>query len=333
MLSYILIFSFFIYVYNLTCDRHTCSKIGSDNVCMTANPTTTNGVTTFDINVSLCGRNLYCNYGNRMNWSNSTLNKFTCAEDPVGDLKVHGEKCTKGSECFSGNCTAIINLLGSCTGIGNNSACSDTRQCISGYYCDASLKVCKQQKTNGSCLIDEECENYMGCYNNVCTTLWSLPDLSPINDTLASLYCQTRFSYQGKCHGISNSDKIPFSCNDTCKYKIIGDNDEIEIKENCVCGYNEGGNKYCQQGSDSITYSLYNETIFKNLQLGCHVSKKLSCTNIFGNKDIINMQSLYLAWKGYYQYSSQCINSFYSISSYISLSSTLLIFAISMIFI
>ncbi len=122
----------------------------------------------------------------------------------------------------------------------------------------------------------------------------------------------------------------PFECTDSCRYTNRANNQILNIPNFCSFGYYPQVKKYCQHGSESLTYRRYREAKTKMLDQSCHISKKFNCNNKISNIDYINILNLHNSWKGKYQESDICQIEFYSAASNLKLN---FLFFISTLFI
>jgi len=316
------------------CPTHKCvnSDMGTD-ICGKVERVTVGENTQNRVSVKYCSNDAYCavvfdEFGN------TDTQDYKCTKYYEG-LLVDGEPCKEDAECASKICKDEA-----CVGFKVNEACNETPECTSGSYCDSDTNKCSLQKQAGqSCSESEECVNICGCYKNKCTKFWSLPPGTPIDDDdnkLSELYCSTSFSYNGVCTSIKINQPSPFSCDkeDTCKYINLETNQVIEVPELCRCGINPDGKKYCQHGSDSLTYKRYLDSRIELYNRGCHVSKNDMCQNLVEKIEIVNSWNLELSWRGRFQLTDDCLIEIYSFSqrrgvSYYSLLLVLLIIFLS----
>ena len=294
------------------CPIHKCDKFDKgNNICGKVERITVGEDTQNIVSVKYCSKEAYCDV---------SFDEFPETQDYecrkyYQRLFADKEPCKENSECASKICKDK-----KCVGFEENKACIETNECISGYYCDSNTKKCTLQKQAGqSCNIEEECVNICGCYKNKCTKFWSLSPGTPIeDDDYPEYYCSTSFSYEGICTSISSNYTSPYSCDkeNTCRYINLETNQIIEVPELCRCGINSDGKKYCQHGSDSLTYKRYLDSNIDILNRGCHVSNKWECQNLVEKIEVINSWNLELAWKGRFQLTDDCLIGIYSFSTW-----------------
>jgi hypothetical protein len=308
------------YTIKSTCDKHFCSSLNNNNnKCLSANPIIIGAsLAYYNVTVALCDPDTYCPIGDysslQRSWNNTTPTPLACVNISANNL-VDGESCTDHIQCKSTSCDK-----GKCRGYDTGHSCTTSSECTTKAYCKTSSKTCENQVGNGeACDYDDACPNKSGCYNNICTTFFSLPPKTPIaSQILAELYCNTSFYYNGVCASIQNVGDIPYECNSTnpCTYNVLETNTIIPLPNLCVCGYNSQGKSYCQLGSTSNTYLRYRDFKLSQLDKGCQVGKRETCSNQISPSDIKTMNSLLLSWKGYFQLSDTCLVEFYSEAGY-----------------
>jgi hypothetical protein len=121
-------------------------------------------------------------------------------------------------------------------------------------------KYCLLQKTfNKTCTEDYECVNTHGCYNKTCIAYFSLPDGHPVEFSPPKAgvsLCKSGFERDMACARLSQAPKT--ECNDDkpCTYTNF-DNSTVIIPQNCLCGYNPVGKKFCKYGSGSAEWVDY----------------------------------------------------------------------------
>ena len=211
-----------------------------------------------------------------------------------------GEPCKYNSDCITNSC-----IDNKCKGKKLNEECNFAYECYYGYTCKSkenkntineNINTCQlPSKENEYCSLDTDCDLNYGCYNNKCVPYYSLSNGVAIdkyfNNSSLNL-CKSGFiDIDNKCKSFTliNEENICDDINNSCIYSINDGFKEIEISlpENCLCGYNKNGNKYCKIGS-----SNYNYTIFINYVIGyrknnnnCHLHERSLNPCI---KDIIN---------------------------------------------
>jgi hypothetical protein len=206
----------------------------------------------------------------------------------VSVLLYPGAPCNYNTDCFSQKCENLT-----CVGSGNKSICTKNEDCIYGESCrkneTTGQKICgPQSKDKESCTNDYDCINTHGCYNKSCIEYFSLPDGHPVepNPPQTLSLCQSGYQYDMKCASLFLKGGKDFECNDDtpCNYTNF-DNTTIVIPENCLCGYNPFGKKYCRLGSAHEEY----KTNINNLKKLLNNSK--NCNTV--ERDICNHDKKY----------------------------------------
>ena len=191
-------------------------------------------------------------------------NSLNCEVVNPGIIKQYpGAPCSANEHCYSNNCTQDV-----CLAVENGGQCNQHRDCNYGYACmlnssntNATTKQCLvQRKEKESCTEDLECVNTHGCYNQTCTRYFSLEDGKSVEFSPARYlsFCQSGFEYGGACVRLTLASKDT-ECNDdilTCNYTNFN-NDTLIIPQNCLCGYNPSGKKYCKMGNGHSEYVKY----------------------------------------------------------------------------
>jgi hypothetical protein len=200
-------------------------------------------------------------------------NTLTC--ETVGPYLIKqypSAQCNSDDDCIFKNCTN-----NACIGVANGETCKQHRECNFGYACmlntsdvNATVKQClPQKKEKDSCTEDFDCVNTHGCYNQTCTKYFSLADGSPVEFSPARYlsFCQSGFEYGGACVRLSLPSKDT-ECNDdllTCNYTNYN-NASLVLPQNCLCGYNPSGKKYCKMGNGHQEYVKYVTSVNKIIQ-------------------------------------------------------------------
>lgn len=234
------------------CPKFTCGTL-TNNLCTTKTASDPTPAYTLQ---KCANENQECPF-----WEIDAQDQLTCIDKNIGGLKLYpGGPCSESSDCYSGVCGADKK----CSGVKDGEACTDNTQCSYGHAClknDTSKTdtYCLPQLAEGGvCTSDYDCVNTHGCYNNVCTPYYSLANGKPITDippkTLS--FCQSGFEYNGACADLSLGAAKDVECSDTCDYTNF-DGTKISIPENCLCGYNPLGKKYCKLGSANDMYRTY----------------------------------------------------------------------------
>ncbi len=193
--------------------------------------------------------------------------------------------CNGNEDCTSNNCTRNV-----CVGVANGEECKNHKDCNYANACmfnsrnaNATVRQClPQQMEKDSCTEDFDCINTHGCYNQTCTRYFSLPDGHPVEYTPARYlsFCQSGFEYSGACVRLSLPNKDT-ECNDDsfpCNYTNFN-NASVIIPQNCLCGYNPSGKKYCKIGNAHPEYTKYITNLNKIIQdfSKCNTEERGNC--------------------------------------------------------
>ena len=230
---------------------------------------------TIQLNPNSCNEKEYCSLPNEQKLINSSLimerkyleGQCKIFQENTNIKRYPGEECIFNIDCLFDD---SICQNGRCTGVPPGEICSETSQCLVGYFCNKKTKRCEEQKCEGQlCSEGWDCKNYLGCFKGKCIKLGLLkkgikitPELAPFpGDDKRHLLC-----YTGELDQIDGV---------TGNYCVENDYDETWIKENkkqiednkyikcnfgekcyyingknkfekmCECGYNSMGQGYC----------------------------------------------------------------------------------------
>lgn len=209
------------------------------------------------INISLCiGDNTYCPVQSDT-FENATL---TCKEKPIKNLQLYpGMYCIYDDECSTKEC-----INNECKGQKINETCEHDIDCVIGLTC-INNQCEKLREIGKSCTKDTDCVLNAGCHNYTCTKYFTLPDGESVeqdtyfNDGLS--FCRGGTAIDKKCYTLNlYNPKEP--CDDKtnpCIYYYYKDNkkNNITIKDNCLCGYNLDGLRYCKLGGKDLNYTRF----------------------------------------------------------------------------
>jgi hypothetical protein len=196
--------------------------------------------------------NLQCPFYELEDQDKDTLK---CEQKSSVNTKFYpGGPCETNDDCHNGSC-----VDGVCSGIAENEKCKKNSECFYGFACrkngkpDDQNTYCLPQKTEGEiCESDLECVNSHGCYKGKCIPYFSLPDGSPIevNPPEHLSFCQSGNEFDKACARFTLNGGNQEECTEAkpCTYTNY-DGKTVSIQENCVCGYNPFGKKYCKLGS------------------------------------------------------------------------------------
>ncbi|OMJ92682.1 hypothetical protein SteCoe_4562 [Stentor coeruleus] len=208
--------------------------------------------------------NPYCDFKTEQN---STCTK-TPAVSPT--YKYPGEKCLKDSDCLSYNCNNQR-----CLGQQQSESCDINLDCEPGLYCKSLKCTPLITLSTSSCSSDYECNYGTGCLTT-CIPYWSLSSGSATkcDENNESFLCSSGKCYNGKCVTSTKSDFLPKIC--------IKDLDcsSKNIENECECGRNPNGNKFCKLKSEDWPYSGYFEIMkewtMSDFQYKCNTERRFS---------------------------------------------------------
>lgn len=184
--------------------------------------------------------------------------------------KYPGEKCLKDSDCLSYNCNNQR-----CYGKQQSESCNINLDCEPGLYCK-SLKCTPLITSNTTpCFSDYDCNYGTGCLTT-CVPYWSLSSGSTTkcDENNESFLCKSGKCYEDKCLSNKTSDVLPKVCT-----KDI-DCSSINIENECECGRNFNGNRFCKLKSGDWPYSEYLEIMkewtMSPFQYECNTERRFS---------------------------------------------------------
>ena len=216
-------------------------------------------------------------------------------EDPIDDKtcedkskiiipfkKLPSLPCNDSSECISNIC-----MNNQCQGIKDGDSCHFSYECYYGKTCRKEGKIYKcldPVKEGEKCEIDTDCEINCGCKNGKCTKYFSLNNWEKTDgkDFGQDLnLCKSGYANElGFCMNISlKNDVTECSPDSYCQYEYKDENNEIQniiIHQNCLCGYNPFGKRYCLLGSGNANYTRYIEKLkeYHMNNSNCHLSER-----------------------------------------------------------
>ena len=203
--------------------------------------------------------------------------------------------CESNDDCLSNSCIAQ-----KCEGKYLQERCNSVSDCVYGLTCrknsNNEFRCLEPITTGNKCDYDTDCVGESGCLNNICTKYFSLENYQQsrnlINEELS--FCKSGYSDElGYCQNLTLiTDIMDCSKNNECYYYDTN-GEIIKINNNCLCGYNTEGKKYCLLGSGNKNYTKY-INILKEYYLNnknCHLSER----NAEGcQKDLLSNDSFIL---------------------------------------
>ena len=199
--------------------------------------------------------------------------------------------CEADEDCITNSC---VNKK--CSGKDLNQKCNSSSECLYGYTCrkdySDNLYKCLEPITIGNnCEKDTDCVHNSGCLNNICTEYFSIDNNqkgSDFNNDILS-FCKSGFTdFLGICQNITLLNETETcSSENKCKYNNTLTGEIVEKEENCLCGYNTEGNKYCLLGSGNLNYTKYISKLkdYYLNNINCHLSER---TDEGCQKDLIS---------------------------------------------
>ena len=212
----------------------------------------------------------------------------TCKEqekDFIPFKRLPSLPCKDNKECISDKCSQ-----NKCIGVNDGETCKNTHDCNYGKTCrkekleDNTYKCLNPLKEGGKCEKDTDCELSCGCKEGKCTKYFSLENWEKTGGTDSGNdfnFCKSGYVNEvGICMNISlQNQTTECSFDSPCIYEYKDEQDKNQtmiIHQNCLCGYNPFGKKYCLIGSGNYNYTRYLEKL-KNYHLNnenCHLSER-----------------------------------------------------------
>ena len=295
-----------------TCPVFSCDK-NQQNCLYGKNPLNDKGNDiTISLNQNTCQKKEYCSLPNDKE-INNIINASLIMENQYleGQCKIFqdnnfikrypGEDCNFDVDCLISDSLCIN---GKCTGVGPDGNCTETSQCLVGYYCNKEIGLCKEQKGEGeTCSEGWDCQNYLGCFKGRCIKFGLLKkgikitqDLAPFpGDDKRNYLCYTGELEQDD--GLSGNFCVDNDYNDTwvreskkeiddngyikCNYgeKCLYYNGKNGFEKNCECGYNGNGQGYCPLPSARNLEAWKERMKFlgNSAKNGCHSLSRFNC--------------------------------------------------------
>ena len=188
---------------------------------------------------------------------------------------ISHEQCPLNTFCSEGICIPLLE---------DNSTCNNSYQCKFNSFCERENKCTKlfSLEDNTDITFLKNSRNYYNNIDEVCKSGGYLSSYSTVR-------CQTLY----------NED---YECDDICEYRYNtgGKKDRhVEIKENCLCGYNRHRKKNCKLGNGEKEYIdflnirkefLFNEDYIKK----CHTLErdyKEICNELLNTDKSVNFRN------------------------------------------
>ena len=212
------------------------------------------------------------------------------SDDPIQDASCVAYKknnfkrlpslpCEQNEDCLSGICNDK-----KCVGKIYGEECNTASDCIYDYTCrkdlDNKYKCLEPITTGNKCELDTDCVHESGCLNNTCTKYFSLENNqrgSDISNPYLS-FCKSGYSdFIGICQNLTLINETQ-ECNEEnkCTYNNSLTGELITKEQNCLCGYNPEGKKYCLLGSANKNYTKYISKLkeYYLYNKNCHLSER-----------------------------------------------------------
>jgi hypothetical protein len=230
------------------CDVYKCTDQFKDGKCQQKDLNQQTGL--YNFLLQNCPKDKICQF-------NPTKASSSCKDIQTAVYKLYpGSSCTKDEDCLD-----EITCVGSvCVGKKEGYVCTDHSQCEFGKGCiknDENRTCTALNKEGQACNEDYDCERHLGCYKKQCTPYFSLDlgadvskELTGKREKLPITLCKSGYELNNKCETM---ERITDDCTDTCDYKL-SNGEKISLPENCICGYNNDGKKYCKIGTNDDKY-------------------------------------------------------------------------------
>ena len=203
-----------------------------------------------------------------------------CIENTRKFKRLPTLPCESDDDCISGICNGK-----ECMGKFEREKCNSSTDCVYGLTCrkdsEKTYRCLEPITTGNKCEVDTDCVNESGCLNNICTKYFSIENNQMARylpqDELS--FCKSGYSNEiGICQNITLiNDNMECSKMKKCEYNI-SNGERIVINNNCLCGYNIEGKKYCRLGSGNKNYTKYMHKLKKYYidNQNCHLSERKS---------------------------------------------------------
>ncbi|MCQ2818571.1 MAG: hypothetical protein MJ252_14985 [archaeon] len=287
------------------CQKISCSEINNPDTCSIS----VKGET----KLQLCSSDKFCSFTMK-----NYLDQGKCSSSKNDEYKKYpGMDCEKDSDCMRNSC-----VQKKCKAVGKGEECKTAFECDYGLTCID--KKCNTPKTEGqSCIVDYDCALNLGCLDGKCTKYFSLLDGSQtgfvnVHQKGLSL-CRSGYASEfGECQSLKlQKSTEPCDDNNPCIY--LNGTEKLIEPENCLCGLNSKGNKYCKLGSGDYKYKIYIQNLkdYYFNENNCHITergesaclKDILTTNETMKNKVLNLEKSKIEALYYNQFysSDQCI--------------------------
>ncbi|CAG9311135.1 unnamed protein product [Blepharisma stoltei] len=214
---------------------------------------------------------------------NTTSLNYTCQPFIPTYYSFPGDKCSPDKECYEGYSQSCTD--GICVGLKKGKPCTSSYQCDPNSSCrniDGTLQCAPLLEIGQTgCYKEFDCVYNAGCNvtsttdlsKNTCIPYGSIPPGTEISIETCSWsenLCSSHICVQKTagdetaiCSGnIESSSQMPASCilpagtTLQCQSKLDNYTDTISLS-NCLCGYNSGGNSYCELFPGDVPMQAY----------------------------------------------------------------------------
>lgn len=253
-----------------------------------------------------------CNDGEVCTKGKTPTANYTC-ETELTSKSYPGETCLEATDCDSGVCTNT-----KCVGKSIGETCTKDLECNAGSYCDlATTNKCVALLVSGSeCTRDWQCDYSSYCQLEAdatvgkCAAYFNMAAGSEIDscdgDSIIDLQCSS-----GACKTEINDStgEESYSCLDVLavKYpkKACDSNSDCETtldgkeasdNSECVCGYSQSGNAYCElmPGNDEYAELIKYAKLWlaSGLSSKCNTARRAEIDCIASYWDTENLYAL-----------------------------------------
>lgn len=314
---------------NFKCPSYSCDNTlaWAEGICITF----IESYNTYAINPCDANSNApYCNTSVSASnkWNNSTCTNYT------GPAKYPGSSCVAGFECLLGLCSN-----GLCQGLLQGQACSSSKYCNPGLYCNSANYVFTCQplipEYGQGCGSDYDCANDCGCLFSssgppgTCVPYFSIKVGEEVQCSgsvsllCSSGACYTKAGLIGTCtYPPVSSNTLPSVCN--TNNDCIGTNTLGQSFQGaCTCGYNPNGTSYCSvfagdSPGQEFLKSIQQFFSYKILISYCQTTRRLSfeCFDLVASK-LGTVNTWYTKLLYFYNYplyinNDQCVKTVYT---------------------